>query len=80
MFHAILLKVCGWNVLRAAATETMRRWVAEKAARTVPNGLLKPVGVFWRVWNRLRPPERVAWPNLNPIRSKIVTALYRLVA
>ena len=80
VFHAILLKVCGWNLLRAAATETLRRVVAEKLARTVRNGFLKPVGALKGVWNRLRPPERAAGPNLIPIRSKIVPALYRLVA
>ncbi len=33
VFHKILLKACGWNVLRAAATGTMRRLVAEIAAK-----------------------------------------------
>jgi hypothetical protein len=80
VFHAILLKVCGWNVLRAAATETVRRVVAQKIARTVQSRLLKPVGVFWRVWNRLTPPEWPARSHLRPIRAKIAAAHYRLVA
>ena len=80
VFHAILLKVCGWNVLRAAATERLRRLTAEKLARAVPSGLLKPVAACWGVWNRLRPPEWPSWPQVHPIRAKIAPALYRLVA
>jgi len=80
VFHAILLKVCGWNVLRAAATETLHRVVAETLARAVPSGIVKPVWALEGVWDRLRPPQRAAWPDWHPIRPKIVPALYRLVA
>jgi IS5 family transposase len=80
VFHAILLKVCGWNILRATATEKMRRVVAEKLARAVRSGILKPVWALEAVWNRLRSPERAAWPLLRPIRAKIAPALHRLVA
>jgi hypothetical protein len=80
VFHTILLKVCGWNLLRATATEAMHRWVAEKLARTVWNAILKPVGALESVWNRLRPPERIAWPNLHPVRPNSGPEPYRLVA
>jgi hypothetical protein len=62
------------------ATEAMRRWVAEKLARTVWNALLKPVGALESLRNRLRPPERVAWPNLHPVRPNSGPKPYRLVA
>ena len=80
VFHAILLKVCGWNILRAAATKKMRRVIAEKLARTVPSGILKPVWAFEAVWNRLKSPERAARPHLRPIQAKIAPALHRLAA
>jgi hypothetical protein len=32
------------------------------------------------VWNRLRPPERIAWPNLHPVRPNSGPEPYRLVA
>lgn len=80
VFHTILLKVCGWNLLRATATEAMHRWVAEKLARTTRNAILKPVGALESVWNRLRPPERIAWPNLHLVRPNNGPEPYRLVA
>jgi hypothetical protein len=80
VFHAILLKVCSWNLLRATATEAMRRWVAEKLARTVWNALLKPFGALGNLKNRLRPPERVAWPDLHPVRPNSGPEPYRHVA
>jgi len=65
---------------KTEATEAMRRWVAEKLARTVWNALLKPVGALKSVWNRLRPPQRVAWPDLHLVRPNSGPEPYRLVA
>jgi hypothetical protein len=38
VFRVILHKVTGWNVLRAAATQTMRAWVRDKMAETLKGG------------------------------------------
>jgi hypothetical protein len=35
VFRVVLHKLAGWNVLRAAASKTLRAWVAEKVARTL---------------------------------------------
>jgi len=35
VFYKIVMKVCGWNILRAAATERLRRMVAEKMGKGV---------------------------------------------
>jgi hypothetical protein len=80
VFTAILLKVCGWNVLRAAATKTMRRIVAERVARTVPRGVLRPVRVFAGVWNRLRPPEWPTGPRRHSILGQTALAHHPLAA
>lgn len=56
VFHRIVMKVCGWNVLRAAATETMRRLVAERAARSILGGILRSLRrVFGRSNRRWAP-------------------------
>ena len=44
VFHAILLKVAGWNMLRAAACATLRKIVYERACR----------GVWGQILTRLR--------------------------
>jgi hypothetical protein len=41
--RVILHKVAGWNVLRAAATQTMRAWVRDKMAETLKGGGSGPV-------------------------------------
>jgi hypothetical protein len=38
VFRVILHKVAGWNVLRAAASTTMRAWVSGQVARTLKGG------------------------------------------
>lgn len=35
VFHAIYLKIAGWNILRAAACANLREWVHKKAAAAV---------------------------------------------
>jgi hypothetical protein len=54
VFRAILHKVTGWNVLRAAAATKMRAWVRDKTAETfkgeesgVNEGFLAPVLRLW---------------------------------
>jgi len=51
VFHKIVMKVCGWNVLRAAATETVRRLVAEIME---PWGHGAPIGAFSREFHRIK--------------------------
>ena len=41
VFYKIVMKVCGWNVLRAAATGKLRRLVAEKMAQWASCGLFR---------------------------------------
>jgi Transposase DDE domain len=38
VFRVILHKVAGWNVLRAAASKTMRAWVSGQVAQTLKGG------------------------------------------
>jgi hypothetical protein len=65
---------------RDPATEAMRRCVAEKLVRTVWSALLKPVGALRSLKNRLKPPQRVAWPDLHTVRPNSGPEPYRLVA
>jgi Transposase DDE domain len=44
VFHAIYLKVAGWNLLRAAAKGRL------SAERVAAKGFLGPAGRFWRMW------------------------------
>lgn len=41
VFYRTVMKVCGWNVLRAAGTQTMRRVMAERTARGPLGGILR---------------------------------------
>jgi hypothetical protein len=50
VFHKIVMKVCGWNILRAAAAETLRRQVAEIMRKL---GLGGAVGAFSGLTDRL---------------------------
>ena len=50
VFHTIYLKLCGWNVLRAAATETLRRRVAEIMRKL---GLGPCAAAFFRLMGHL---------------------------
>lgn len=45
VFHSILLKVAGWNILRAAASKKMRAWVERK----MENGSKAPVSFIFRI-------------------------------
>jgi hypothetical protein len=72
--------VCGWNVLRAAATGTLRRIVAERVARAALSGVVRPVRVFWSLWNRLRPPEWPTGPRRHSILARTTVAHPRLAA
>jgi len=49
VFYKIVMKVCGWNILRAAAAETLRRRVAEIMRK---RGLGGPVGAFFALIGR----------------------------
>jgi len=51
VFHKMVMKVCGWNVLRAAATETVRRLVAEIME---PWGHGGPISAFSREFHRIK--------------------------
>ena len=50
VFYKIVMKVCGWNILRAAAAETLRRQVAEIMRKL---GLGGAIGAFFGLADRL---------------------------
>ena len=54
VFHKIAMKVCGWNVLRAAATETLRRRVAEIMKKLSHGSRLTPFSTFSDLLGRLK--------------------------
>lgn len=59
VFNAILLRLAGWNILRATVCATMRKLVAQSARLAFPAASLSPIAaairrlasqpVFWRV-------------------------------
>jgi hypothetical protein len=53
VYHKIVMKVCGWNLLRAAATERMRRIVAEKMAEMVLSAPIRPIVALFHGSSRL---------------------------
>lgn len=70
VFHKIVMKVCGWNILRAAAAETLRRQVAEIMRKL---GLGDAIGAFFRLADRLsgflRAHERLLRRNSVPLSA-----------
>ena len=54
VFYKIVMKVCGWNVLRAAATEALRRRVAEIMRKLGHGSHLSPFSAFSRLFDRLK--------------------------
>jgi hypothetical protein len=50
VFHKIVMKVCGWNILQAAGTQAIRRFIAEKA---VKSALSTAVDAFSAMMDRL---------------------------
>lgn len=48
VFHALLLKVAGWNVLRSAAAQKVRDLVAQKVAAARRGGCFSRFGAWWR--------------------------------
>jgi len=48
VFHSILLKVAGWNVLRAATAQKARALVAQKVAAARRGGCFSLFGAWWR--------------------------------
>lgn len=43
VFYKIVMKICGWNILRAAASEAMRAWVARIIQK---RGCVDPLNAF----------------------------------
>ena len=80
VFYRIVMKVCGWNILRAAATETLRRSVAETIGRTAIGWLLKPLRTFFALVNRVRPPSSSLSPHQRATWASIAAAPHRLAA
>jgi len=53
VFHAIILKVAGWNILQAARSEKMRRYVSKEMEKAKQSGqgapALRSVCGYWRM-------------------------------
>jgi len=62
VFYKIVMKVCGWNILRAAATETLRRRVAEIMKKLGHGSHLSPFPALSELLGRLRR----RWAALSP--------------
>lgn len=54
VFYKIVMKVCGWNVLRAAATEALRRRVAEIMKKLGHGSHLSPFPAFSELLDSLK--------------------------
>jgi len=67
VFHKIVMKVCGWNILRAAATGTLRRRVAE-IMKTLGHGShLSSFHAFSELLERLK--RRLSAPRRHFLRK-----------
>ena len=56
VFHKIVMKVCGWNILRAAATGTLRRRVADIMKKLGHGSHLSPFSAFSELLDSLKRP------------------------
>jgi len=54
VFHKIVMKVCGWNILRAAATGTLRRRVADIMKKLGHGSHLSPFSAFSELRDSLK--------------------------
>ena len=54
VFHKIVMKVCGWNILRAAAMETLHRRVAEIMKKLGHGSHRSPFSAFAELLGRLK--------------------------
>jgi hypothetical protein len=67
VFYTIIMKWCGWNVLRAAAAPTLRRRVAEIMRQRRSGPLLGAIsGLPTRLWGFLPASWRLLGRNLAP--------------
>ena len=69
VFYKIVMKVCGWNVLRAAATEALRRRVAEIMKKLGHGSHLSLFSAFSRLFDRLK--RRLSAPR--PLQQRNLT-------
>jgi hypothetical protein len=54
VFHKIVMKVCGWNILRGVATETLHRRVAEIMKKLGHGSYRSPFSAFAELLGRLK--------------------------
>lgn len=54
VFYKIVMKVCGWNVLRAAATEAVRHLVIETIKSLSHGNHVSPFSAFFELLDRLK--------------------------
>ena len=78
VFYKIVMKVCGWNVLRAAATETLRRRVAE-IMKTLGHGShLSSFHAFSELLGRLKRRMSALSPHFRRESSQIGDSSFRI--
>jgi len=80
VFHKIVMKVCGWNILRAATTETMRRCVAEIMRKRGCGSHLRPFSAFSELLTRLKRRLSAHGPHFRTEPSPAGLAALRLAA
>jgi hypothetical protein len=73
VFHAILLKVAGWNILQAARSTKIRGYVAEKMKKEARRGQESPR----RAPNSRPRPHRWCWAALQAACNILLTAKKR---
>lgn len=78
VFHKIVMKVCGWNILRATATEMMRRRVAEIIRKRGCGIPLRPFFAFFQLWSRLKPRQSAYRPYFRKESPPAAVAAPRL--
>ena len=78
VFHKIVMKVCGWNILRAAATETLRRRVAEIIKKLGHGTHLISFHVFSELLGRLKRRRAALSPHLRRESSQTGDSSFRI--
>ena len=78
VFHKIVMKVCGWNVLRAAATETLRRRVAEVMKKLGHGSHLSPFSAFSELLGRPKRRLSALIPHFRRESSQIGDSSFRI--
>ncbi len=80
VFYKIVMKVCGWNILRATATQTLRRRVAESMKKMGRGARLSPFPGFSELLRHLKRPQSAQAPFFQRKSPRPVETRLRLAA